>query len=408
VAQNHRVALQWQLKEPLPDVTADEEKLKTIILNLLSNAIKFTPENGSVHVHAAWNNGMFTFEVTDTGCGIPPDELPLIFNRFYQARHTLAKATGGTGIGLSLVKMYTELMQGKILVKSTLNKGSTFSVSLPLPKAQTPAAQPQVTALPEPENHKEEALPEKPLILLIDDADEVRLLLKTCLGSTYRYAEAANGKTGWEATLAYMPDMIISDLMMPVMDGLELCRKIKTDARTRHIPFLMLTAKAGDENKLSGLQGGADEYLVKPFSREELMARVHNLLQLREHIRRQVRSTMLTQATPVQAVSAEEQFVLTARRLVEENLTNPALSVEWLAEQLNLGREQCYRKMMAITGIPPSAFIRKIRLHRAAQLLAAKWGPVSQVAYEVGFENLSHFSKAFKEQFGKLPSEYNG
>ncbi|MCS6974728.1 MAG: ATP-binding protein [Cyclobacteriaceae bacterium] len=411
LAQSRNISFRWQITEPVPVVMADEKKLETILTNLLSNALKFTPENGVVNVSAQWKENMFTFRVADTGCGIPAEDLPHIFNRFYQVEHAKRPHSGGTGIGLTLVKEYTELMKGKIEVESTVDKGSTFTVYLPLKMAITDVhaeiIQPDFTEkydLPgEPETMAET---NAPLMLIVEDSEDIRLLIRTNLGKAYRYEEAGNGKEGWEKATHIIPDLIISDLMMPEMDGLELCKKIKADVRTQHIPFIMLTAKAGEENKITGLQTGADDYLVKPFNRDELIAKVHNLMQLRENIRKQIRNNLLTRATPVEAVSAEEKFVVTARQRVEENLNNPKLSVEWLADQLNLGREQCYRKMMAITGLSPSAFIRKIRLQRAAQLLQAKWGPVSQVAYEVGYENLSHFSKAFKEEFGKLPSEY--
>lgn len=408
VAQNRNIVFKWQIIEPMPDVVADEKKLEAVLTNLISNALKFTPEKGTVAIQAEWNNDLFTFRVSDTGPGIAAADLPQIFNRFYQVQHPSSHISGGTGIGLTLVKEYTELMKGKIQVESTVGKGSVFTVLLPLQVSGS-------SSIPENETfdgdevqpyHAEMTSRGAPLVLLVEDNDEIRLLLKTSLGNNYRFAEAANGKEGLEKAITLIPDLIISDLMMPEMDGLELCTQVKADIRTQHIPFIMLTARAGEENKLSGLKTGADDYLVKPFNRDELNAKAHNLLQLKENIRRQIKNTLLTEATPVQVVSAEEQFVLKARKLVEENLSNPLLSVEWLAANLNMGREQCYRKMMAIAGISPSAFIRKIRLQRAAQLLNAKWGPVSQVAYEVGYENLSHFSKAFKEEFGQLPSEY--
>ncbi len=408
VAHSRNIVFKWQLFEPLPDVTADEKKLETILTNLISNALKFTPDKGTVDIQVQWNADLFTFRIADTGCGIAARDLPRIFDRFYQVQHPSSHLTGGTGIGLTLVKEYTGLMKGKIQVDSTEGKGSVFTVMLPLQvcgPTSTPEDLPPVTETARTDE-TETAPSDAPLLLLVEDNDEIRLLLKTCLGNTYAFIEAPDGKAGWEKAVEKVPDLIISDLMMPEMDGLELCAQVKADIRTQHIPFIMLTARAGEENKLGGLKTGADDYLVKPFNRDELNTKVQNLLQLQENIRRHIKNTLLTQASPVKVVSAEEQFVLKARKLVEENLNNPAMSVEWLSGNLNLGREQCYRKMMAVTGLSPSAFIRKIRLQRAAQLLAAKWGPVSQVAYEVGYENLSHFSKAFKEEFGKLPSEY--
>jgi AraC-like DNA-binding protein len=187
-----------------------------------------------------------------------------------------------------------------------------------------------------------------------------------------------------------------------------LCREIKKDVRTNHIPFIMLTAKAADENKMEGLQTGADDYLIKPFNKAELALKVHNLVLLREKLQAHLKGTLLSRATPAVATSANELFVAKAKAFIEAHMKDETLSVETLAAELNLGREQCYRKINALTGFSPSVFIRKLRMQKAAQLLASKWGPISQVAYEVGFENPSYFGRAFKEEFGKSPSDYVG
>jgi DNA-binding response OmpR family regulator len=246
---------------------------------------------------------------------------------------------------------------------------------------------------------------QSPLILLVEDNVELRSFIRTCLGSGYRYSEAGNGRDGMSLAMNQIPDLIISDLMMPEMDGLELCARLKKDKRTDHIPFIMLTAKAAEENKLEGLQTGADEYLVKPFNKAELLLKVQNLITLRQNLQTRIRTEILAKASEIRAESAGEQFVLKARLFVEAHAKDEDLSVETLSQEMNLSREQCYRKISALTGLTPSAFIRKIKLQRAHQLLSSKWGPVSQVAYESGFENLSYFSKAFKEEFGMLPSE---
>lgn len=409
LAESRNITFQWQLTEPIPDVQGDVEKIETILINLISNATKFTSSGGQVKVSATFEDGKFYFRVEDTGRGIPANKLKRIFDRFYQVEASDSSHAEGTGIGLALVKEYVELMRGIIHVESNPGKGTVFTVTIPLQPSTTPA---------QPDTQEHNALVDRqdptvtssaahlPLLLLVEDNEDIRTLIKSCLGSSYRYSEARHGREGLEKARTEIPDMIISDLMMPEMDGLEFCERIKKDPNTNHIPFIMLTAKAADEHKLTGLQTGADDYLIKPFNKQELIYKVQNLVQLRDKLQEHIKLNLLATATPVKAISASEQFIMKAKTFVEANLGDTTLSVERLAEELNLGREQCYRKLMALTGLSPSAFIRKLKLQRAAQLLSAKAAPVSQVAYQVGYENLSHFSKAFKEEFGKLPSEY--
>lgn len=409
LAESRNITFQWQLTEPIPNVQGDVEKIETILINLISNAMKFTSSGGQVKVSATFEDSKFYFRVEDTGRGIPANKLQHIFDRFYQVEASDSSHAEGTGIGLALVKEYVELMRGIIHVESNPGKGTVFTVTLPLQPvtilAETDTEE-HNTPIIQQEANETNGAAHLPSLLLVEDNEDIRTLIKSCLGVSYRYSEARHGKEGLEKARTEIPDMIISDLMMPEMDGLEFCERIKKDPNTNHIPFIMLTAKAADEHKLTGLQTGADDYLVKPFNKQELIYKVQNLVKLREKLQEHIKLNLLTKATPVKAVSASEQFVMKAKTFVETNLGDASLSVERLAEELNLGREQCYRKIMALTGLSPSAFIRKLKLQRAAQLLAAKAAPVSQVAYQVGYENLSHFSKAFKEEFGKLPSEY--
>lgn len=411
LAESRNINFQWQLTEPMPVVLGDAEKTETILINLISNALKFTPAHGQVKVIIQLSNNTFTFKVADSGRGIPANKLAHIFDRFYQVEATDSSHAEGTGIGLALVKEYVELMKGIIHVESTPGKGTVFIVTLPFTPAtntiidEATAAVSETQVVITPQTNSTSQLP---LILLVEDNEDIRTLIKTCLGSTYRYSEARHGKEGLEKARTEIPDLIISDLMMPEMDGLEFCSRIKKEGTTNHIPFIMLTAKAADEHKITGLQTGADDYLIKPFNKQELVLKVQNRVRLREKLQQHIKLNLLTNASPVQAASASEQFIMKAKTFVETHLADASLSVERLAEELNLGREQCYRKIMALTGLSPSAFIRKLKLQRASQLLAAKAGPVSQIAYQVGYENLSHFSKAFKEEFGKLPSEYAG
>ena len=409
LADSRSIHFTWHFSESLPTVYTDDEKLETIVTNLISNSLKFTPAGGNVQVNIALVDNVLQLEVIDNGRGIPQKKLEHIFDRFYQVEPTDSSHAEGTGIGLALVKEYVEVMKGIINVESEKGKGTRFKISIPIAvsQVQTHVTEPLPASLTDTSAHDNGQLQdaELPLILLTEDNEDIRSFIKICLGKTFRYSEARHGREGLEKALSEIPDLIISDLMMPEMDGLEFCARIKKDKRTDHIPFIMLTAKAAEENKLEGLHTGADDYLTKPFNKAELLAKVQNLIALRNNLQAHLKNSLLSQATPIQATSAGEHFIVKAKTYVEAHLADEKLSVETLAHEMNLSREQCYRKLMALTSLSPSAFIRKLRLQKAAQLVAANWGPVSQIAYEVGFENLSYFSKAYKEEFGKLPSE---
>jgi signal transduction histidine kinase/ligand-binding sensor domain-containing protein/DNA-binding response OmpR family regulator len=409
LASSRLIHLEWRIPSEAHTVLIDEEKVETILINLISNALKFTPARGIVLVSATYTNQLLEVEVKDNGRGIPVDKLAHIFDRFYQVEATDSSHSEGTGIGLALVKEYIELMKGVIQVESEVAVGTVFKISIPLSIAPAQLVEEPTTVMNENpvviEEHSIEDS-ELPLLLIVEDNEDIRSFIKTCLGNPYRYSEARHGREGLEKSRHEIPDLIISDLMMPEMDGMQLCHEIKKDSRTNHIPFIMLTAKAAEESKIEGLQTGADDYLIKPFNKAELLLKVRNLILLREKLQIRIKNNLLSQATMVVAQSTGEQFIVKTKAYIEANLKEEKLTVETLATELALSREQCYRKILALTGLSPSAFIRKLRLQKAAQLLAVKWGPVSQIAYEVGFENLSYFSKAFKEEFGKLPSEY--
>lgn len=408
-ASSKNIQYTYEIASNLPVVNADGEKTEIILTNLISNALKFTPPGGRIDVRSDWVGNSLRLSVSDNGKGMPGEKLTYIFDRFYQVNPTDASHSEGTGIGLSLVKEYTELMRGTIDVKSMVDVGTTFIVTLPFQLTDNPLPS-RIDVLTEEkstidQNGVTNEDKTKPLLLIVDDNEDIRSFIKSSLGNKFSYIEATHGKDGLDCAIKELPDIIISDLMMPVMDGVEFCDRIKKDTRTRHISFIMLTAKATEESKLEGLTTGADDYLVKPFNKSELLLKVKNRLTQQENLQQKIRNSILTTTTPIQAQSAEEELIVKARLFVESRMADEHLTVEALADELNLGREQCYRKIRALTGLSPSGFIRKIRLQRAAQLLEAGWGTVSQVAYEVGYENLSHFSKIFKEEFGKLPSE---
>ncbi len=409
LAESRGIQFSWNIKG-IDDamLLVDEGKVETVLINLISNALKFTQAGGNVTVNAQLKDDLFEVIVKDNGRGIPPEKLVHIFDRFYQVEATDSSHAEGTGIGLALVKEYVELMKGTVHIDSIVGLGTRVTVSIrltPAPKTleqnSQPAAKPTINSI------KEQPIEiiESPLLLIVEDDEDIRVFIKTCLGPTYRYTEAKNGREGLEKAIHEIPDIIISDLMMPEMDGLELCREIKKEERTNHIPFIMLTAKAEESDKIEGLQTGADDYLIKPFNKLELTLKIQNLIVLREKLQAHIKNQLLIQGKPVEAHSASEKFIVKAKTFIEAHLAEESLTVETLADEMNLGREQCYRKIVALTGISPSAFIRKLRLQKAAALLSAKWGSVSEVAYAVGFESLSYFSRAFKEEFGKLPSQ---
>ncbi|MBL7855386.1 MAG: response regulator [Cyclobacteriaceae bacterium] len=406
LAADRNITYRWQLPESLPNALVDGEKLETIIINLISNALKFTPAGGSVLASIGLETPELILTVEDTGRGIPHEKLANIFERFYQVESANSQYSEGTGIGLALVKEYAELMKGRISVHSVVGQGTRFDVRLPLTiTSEEVQLQESNPSQPVQAEGPANGSPDLPLLLLADDNEDIRVFIKTCLGKTYRYAEAKDGGEALRQAREHLPDLIISDVMMPVMDGIALCNEIKTDTRTNHIPFIMLTAKSADESRLKGLRTGADEYVIKPFDKTELVLRVQNLLSLQQKLRDHIQREVLTAPDTPNVKSANEVFVWKAKTFIEENLKEEKLSVELLADHLNLSREQCYRKLTSLTGLSPSALIRKIRLLKAQHLLQNKWGNISQVAFEVGFESLSHFTKAYKEQFGYRPSE---
>jgi len=247
----------------------------------------------------------------------------------------------------------------------------------------------------------------KPHILVVEDNAEVRGFIISCLGDEYKFLEAENGKVGLGKALAEIPDMIISDIMMPEMDGIKMTEKVKADIRTSHIPLILLTAKSTEDSKMHGLQTGADDYLTKPFNKNELLLKVRNGISRQQKLREKLRAELMSAAPRLDVMSQDERFLNKVKQKILERLADDQLSVESLGEDIGLSRSQLLRKVSALTGMSVNELIRKLRLQRAAQLIEQNWGPVSQVAYEVGFPNPSYFAKMFKEEFGVLPSEYS-
>ncbi len=405
----------------------DQDHIEKIFYNLLSNAFKFTPEGGNISVSMRGGNAAETnrpkeikISVADTGVGIPNDRVKHIFDRFYQVDATSTREQEGTGIGLALTRELVKLHRGNIKVESRVNEGTTFTVTLPVGKEafiqedfDSSAASRTETALELPaemrvssaSSPESEIQEEAPIILIVDDHADVRSYVRMHLQNEYQMLEAENGEVGLNKAIETIPDLIISDVMMPKMDGYQLCESLKTNEKTSHIPIILLTARAGEQDKVEGLETGADDYLTKPFNSKELHVRVDNLIQLRRNLQERFRKEGLLQPRDITMPSAEEAFLQKMMTILEENLGEEAFGVESLSDALYMSRRQLQRKIRALTDETPTDFIRSVRLQRAWQLLEQGAGSVSEVAFMTGFGSLPYFSTAFREKFGKPPSE---
>lgn len=394
----------------------DQDKLEKILFNLLSNAFKFTPENGSVaialDVSHQGDTRFLEIKVRDTGIGIPPDLQERIFERFFQSDLPKTMVNQGSGIGLSITREFVKIHGGSISVDSEPGKGSCFTVCLPLAELKSSVAgetleiaRTGVITVDETE-HLSHDKRKKPVVLIVEDNEDFRFYLKDNLRSKYSILEAKNGKEGLEKAVSLMPDLIVSDIMMPEMNGIELCKCIKNDARTSHIPLVMLTARTAEEQKIEGFGCGANDYVTKPFNFEILQSRIKNLIAQRALLQKSFQKHVDIKTADVQITSLDEKLISKAIRIVEENMGEPDFSVEKFSRELGMSRVHLYKKLLALTGKSPIEFIRTIRLQRAAQLLEKSQLSVSEIAYQVGFNNPKYFSKYFKDYFNMLPSAY--
>ncbi len=390
----------------------DATKLATVISNLLSNAIKFTPEGGKVLVplNQVVRSGKkyLQIKVNDTGKGIAKADIPHVFDRFYQADSSSIRMQEGTGIGLALTKELVELMHGTITVTSQEGNGSKFVVEIPV-TTKAPEGQDVLASLPDTfvagpatalsQNGKESELP---VVLIIEDNRDVVNYLMLTLNKKYHCLHAVNGQTGLEMAFEEIPDILICDVMMPGMDGYEVCETLKTDERSNHIPIIMLTARAGAEDRLTGLSKGADAYLAKPFEKAELFIRLEKLLETRQLLQQKY-SGGLVGSTPVNGI---EKFLAKVEGIILKNLEDENFAAEQLAQTIYLSRSQVHRKIKALTGKSTSIYIRLIRLQKAKELLASGNDlTISEVAYRVGFKSPVYFSQIFKKTFGESPTE---
>lgn len=401
----------------------DTEKMQTVLSNLMSNALKFTPAGGSimvsVQVYPAGQapHPSVCIAVTDNGVGIPSDKLERIFDRFYQVDNSATRSGEGTGIGLALTKELVRLMQGEIDVKSEAGQGTTFTVRLPMrlqhgtaAAAPMPAA-PLAALAPPTADTPEDLLAngadvELPLLLIVEDNADVRQYLVECVRESYRVLTAHNGREGIDKALAYAPDLIVSDVMMPEKDGFELCETLKNDLRSSHIPITLLTARVTVEDRITGLQRGADAYLAKPFHQQELLLQLRNLLQLRRRLQERYAQLAPPAPTDDPGLQMEDAFLQKFREFVEKQIGNAQLSVDDLCRAMGMGRTNLHHKITSLTGLSAMQFVRALRLHKAKQLLERGDLNVSEVAFETGFDDPKYFGRVFAEETGMPPTQW--
>ncbi|MES2778197.1 MAG: ATP-binding protein [Bacteroidota bacterium] len=384
----------------------DQEKWGKIIFNLLSNALKFTPGGGMVSVFLfSPANDHITLEVRDNGPGIPVEQQQKIFTRFYQVDDSSIRSYGGTGIGLSLVKELTELMQGTVELESKPGGPTRFMVSIPVKKAVTAEASQTLDALQPKPQHT--AIPEQdaPLLLVVEDNDELRSFLVETMRNHYRVIEAADGLKAWDLILLELPDIVISDVMMPGQDGFDLCRICKADNRTAHIGFMLLTSKAAHDARLKGLGIGADDYITKPFNLQELELRTANLLQLQQKLRIWLQAQLISTAPTEQLPEITDPFLAQLYGEMDAKLGDAELGIDHLCKTMAMSRSTLNRKLKSLLDISTNDLIRQYRLQKASRLLSTGLD-VTTVAYQVGFSSLSYFGQCFKEQYGIPPSAY--
>ncbi|MBT8184295.1 MAG: response regulator, partial [Eudoraea sp.] len=406
--------MDYQIKVPsnLFWASFDRDKLEKIIYNLLSNAFKFTPDEGRVIIEAELRGNRLQLKVSDTGNGISAEQLPHIFDRFFQVDDSYTKEKAGSGIGLALTKELVELMGGSIYVESELGKGAIFRVVLPMEEIRSSAVEVAVESSLSPFDVTENEEPKNPLnlnslkVLIIEDNNDMRHFIKEQLESEYTITEASNGKEGLKMVNKTSPDLIVTDLMMPQMDGITLCKQLKTNLATSHIPVIMLTAKAGLENKLHGLETGADDYLTKPFNARELQIRVKNLIAQRQKLRELFSRNMSLDPSEITVTSLDQAFLKQVLELFEENYSDSQFGVPQMQKKLGMSKTALHTKIKALTNHPPGELLRNFRLKRSVQLLLQKGDNISQVAYDVGFNSLSYFTRCFKQYYKAAPSEY--
>jgi signal transduction histidine kinase/DNA-binding response OmpR family regulator len=404
----------------------DLDIIEKVVTNLLSNAFKHTPAHGSITVELTLDRNRTAdisrvkIAVKDTGVGIPPAHLSNIFSRFYQISETSYNQNVGSGVGLALCKELIELHRGDITVISKVGEGTTFAINIPVFKGAFDFRWIKETAVDYEASFPEQASSravsvsqvngseEKAVILVAEDNDDLRAYIHDIFVGKFDIIEADNGEDALEKALTHIPDLIISDWMMPKMTGVELCSKVKLNEKTSHIPIIILTSKSSNDSKMEGLETGADDYITKPFNANLLEVRVTNLLASRRRLRERFQQATEVSPKEITLNTADEHFLEKSIRIVEENMANPDFDIQALELALKMSNMQLYRKLKGVTGLSGIEFIRTIRLKKAFQLLETATYSVAEVAYQVGFNDPSYFTRIFKKEYGKAPSEIKG
>ena len=424
MAERKQISLDFRPEHEHIEMFFDMEKLEKVIVNLLSNAFKFTPEHGKIHVSVELNEHpeQVAIRVFDTGTGIPADQLPHIFDRFFQVDSSVTRRVEGSGIGLALSRELIELHGGTLSAESKEGFGSVFTAQLLTGDAHLAESDiflderlesddnapygDWVDSGEESPSRSEGPGEHAPTVLVIEDYEDMRAYVRQVLQPYYQVEVAEDGQSGLNKARTLMPDLIICDVMMPVMDGYTLCKTLKSDKSYRDIPIVLLTARASDKNKLEGLEVGADDYILKPFDTTELLARAENLIQIRRILREHYSQEVIVGPSRVSVKSSDVEFLEKVRDIVEEHMGDASFGVPELADKIFLSRRQLHRRIRAVTNLSTVGYIRMMRLERAAQYLAQHAGTVSQIAHRVGFQDANYFSRLFSQTYGISPTEY--
>lgn len=417
LAENKNISFSFHTSVQSLPAAFDHDKIERILFNLLSNAFKFTPEGGEVsvtlNVLTDKDSTQLELKIKDSGIGIEKEKQEKIFDRFFQNDIPDSMVNQGSGIGLAITREFVRLHNGTITVESEPQKGSCFTLLLPIEPIndlifyEAAADEADIVTEAQPDILPVAGEPgKKKKILLVEDNEDFRTYLRDSLKDCYTVIEAPNGKLGWQKALATHPDIIVSDISMPEMNGIEMCQKIKKDKRTSFVPVILLTALTGEEQQLKGLETGANDYITKPFNFEILQSKIKNLLSQQETFKKTYQKQVAPQPGAVKVENPEERFIQNALQIVDKNMANADFSVEDLSRELFLSRVALYKKLLALTGKTPIEFIRSLRLKRAAQLLEKSDLTIAEVAYEVGFNNPKYFTKYFKAEYDMLPSAY--
>ena len=416
LAESKGVQVKVSCKPEALMIDLDQNKTFRILANLLSNAIKFTPSKGAINIEARVVGESLKIAICDTGRGIPRENLPFIFDRFYQVDSSTVREGEGTGIGLNFTKELVEVLSGTIEVQSVVNQGTTFTVTLPIQRkaaltdiqdlAATDSLMIPAQTMATTNKAESAGLDDLPLVLIIEDNADITKLLRLILSSEYKLVTAANGQVGIDQAKALVPDLVLSDVMMPVKDGVQVLRELKNDPITSHIPIIMLTAKADLQSRLEGLRRGADDYVSKPFHEAELKLRIKNNLDARQRIQARYQDGAPTESSKNPEVELEDAFILSLQQILETHLDNSEFGIKDFCAALGVSRMQLHNKLKALTGLSTSNYIRSLRLNKAKQLMQDADLSISEIGYMVGFASHAYFSRSFSEQFGQSPSEY--